>query len=104
MIIALGARGLINKIILDTCHFKGNFPDRMSIQAADLASFGDALTDAIVTDSMFWQTLLPERPLTAHAEHLFAQEILGLGPVTHVRLNIFPDGGVSRLRAFGTLA
>lgn len=104
MIIALGARGLVNKVIVDTAHFKGNFPDRMSLQATDLATFGDALTDAIVTDSMFWQTLLPERPLTANAEHLFGQEILGLGPVTHIRLNIFPDGGISRLRAFGTLA
>lgn len=102
MIIALGARGTIEKALIDTAHFKGNFPDRASLQAADLASFGDGLTDALVTDSMFWKTLLPEQRLSADAEHKYRDEIEALGPVTHVRFNIFPDGGVSRLRLFGT--
>jgi allantoicase len=102
MIIALGARGEIEKAVIDTAHFKGNFPDSASIQAADLRSFGDGLTDALITDSMFWKELLPQQKLTADAEHSFRDELIGLGPVTHVRFNIFPDGGVSRLRLFGT--
>ena len=101
MVIALGARGIVNRCEIDTAHFKGNFPDRVSIQAADLAVFGDGLTDAIVTDSMFWKTLLPEVHLTADTIHEFSEELADLGSITHVRFNIFPDGGVSRLRLFG---
>jgi allantoicase len=102
MIIALGARGEIVKTVIDTAHFKGNFPDTASIQAADLRNFGDGLTDALITDSMFWKELLPQQKLSADAEHSFRNELASLGPVTHVRFNIFPDGGVSRLRLYGT--
>ncbi len=101
MIIALGARGTVEKALVDTRHFKGNFPDTCSLQAADLLSFGDGLTDALVTNSMFWKELLPPQKLGPDAEHAFRDELAALGPVTHVRFNIFPDGGVSRLRLFG---
>ena len=101
MVLALGARGTIDRVLVDTCHYKGNFPDRCSIQAADMGNFGDGLSDALVSASMFWPELLPEQKLTADAIHEFADTVAALGPVTHVRLNIFPDGGVSRLRLFG---
>ena len=101
MILALGARGVIEEVLVDTAHFKGNFPDRCSMQAADMASFGDGLTDALVTDSMFWTTILPECRLGPDAEHRFREALSVQGPVTHVRFNIHPDGGVSRLRLFG---
>lgn len=104
MIIALGARGAVEKAVIDTAHFKGNYPDSASIQAADLRMFGDGLTDALITDSMFWKELLPPQKLGPDAEHGFRAELIALGPVTHVRFNIFPDGGVSRLRLFGTPA
>ncbi|MEO0990805.1 MAG: allantoicase [Pseudomonadota bacterium] len=100
MVIALGARGVIEEAIIDTAHFKGNFPDRASLQAADLQSFGDGLTDALVTDAMFWKTLLDEQRLGPDTEHKYT-DLADLGPVTHVRLNIVPDGGVSRLRLLG---
>ena len=103
MVIALGARGTIEKAIVDTCFFKGNFPDAASLQAADLQNFGDGLTDALVTDSMFWRTLLEPQKLSPDAEHNYRDQLADLGPVTHVRFNIYPDGGVSRLRLFGTL-
>ena len=48
--------------------------------------------------------LLPQTKLKAHHRHFFARELRTIGPVSHVRLNIFPDGGVSRLRVHGTLA
>ena len=101
MILALGARGIVHRIEVDTAHFKGNFPDRCSLQAVDLQSFGDGLTDALVTDSMFWKTLLPQQRLSADSEHSFTEAVADLGPLTHVRFNIHPDGGVSRLRLFG---
>lgn len=101
MVLALGARGVIEEVVVDTAHFKGNFPDRFSIQAADLQSFGDGLTDALVTDSMFWKTLIDETQLSADRIHRFDEKLADLGAVTHVRFNIFPDGGVSRLRLMG---
>jgi allantoicase len=52
---------------------------------------------------MFWDELLPPKKLSADSIHKF-MDISPLGPVTHVRVNIFPDGGLSRLRLFGTLA
>ncbi|MEM8958134.1 MAG: allantoicase [Pseudomonadota bacterium] len=102
MIIALGARGCIDRIIVDTAHFKGNFPDRCSVQGADLQNFGDGLTDALVTDSMFWPVLMKDQRLSADAIHTYVDEILEQRPVTHIRFNIHPDGGVSRLRLFGS--
>jgi len=101
MVIALGARGIIDEVQVDTAHFKGNFPDRFSLQAADLQHFGDGLTDALVTDSMFWDTIMPETRLCPDTEHCFRDGVADLGPVTHVRFNIHPDGGVSRLRLIG---
>ncbi|MCC4118699.1 allantoicase, partial [Aromatoleum toluclasticum] len=83
---------------VDTAHFKGNYPDRCSIQAA----FVEGGTDqSVITQSMFWPVLLPEQKLSMDAIHAFTEQIAKLGPVTHVRLNIIPDGGVSRLRLWG---
>ena len=56
---------------------------------------------SITTQSMFWQTLLPEQKLEMDAVHTFTDGIARLGPITHVRFNVFPDGGVSRLRLWG---
>jgi len=102
-VIALGARGRISRVVVDTCHYKGNFPDRCSIQAADLGDFAGDLTGPIVTQAMFWKTLLPEQKLSADNIHEYLAEVAAdFGPVTHVRLNSIPDGGISRLRLFGT--
>jgi allantoicase len=57
--------------------------------------------DRIVPQSVFWSTLLPEVKLEMDRENEFADEIRDIGPVSHVRFNIHPDGGVSRLRLFG---
>jgi allantoicase len=97
-LIALGRAGVIERIEIDTAHFKGNFPDRCSIQAACVDG-GSA--ESLVTQAMFWDELLPEQPMTADAFHVFQAEIRPLGPVSHVRFNMIPDGGVSRLRLWG---
>ena len=52
----------------------------------------------------FWRTLLPEQKLEMDRPHTFQKEVAELGAITHVRLNIIPDGGVSRLRLWGELA
>jgi allantoicase len=57
------------------------------------------LTDA----SLKWVSILPPLKLEADHEHFFEKEIENQGLFTHVRLTIFPDGGVSRLRLFGNI-
>lgn len=99
-IIALAHVGIIHRITVDTAFFKGNYPDRCSIQAARVPA---GTPESIITQSMFWPTLLPEQKLEMDREHHFDGGIAALGPVTHVKLNIFPDGGVSRLRLWGVL-
>src|SRR5215470_10938340 len=98
-IIALGHAGRIARIEVDTARYKGNYPDRCSILAAQVAGGTEA---SLVTQSMFWRTLLPEQKLQMDKQHGFAAEVADLGPITHVRFNIIPDGGVMRLRLFGS--
>lgn len=99
-VLALAKTGTISSVEVDTCHFKGNFPDRCSIQAALVVG---GTQESLVTQSMFWPTLLPEQPLSMDHEHFFRSEILTHGPISHVRFNIHPDGGVSRLRLRGRM-
>jgi allantoicase len=100
-ILALGHRGTIRRIEIDTAHFKGNYPDRCSIQAAAISG---GTEDSLVSQAMFWRVLLPEQKLEMDRIQSFEREVSELGPVTHVRLNIIPDGGVSRLRLHGLIA
>ena len=104
IVVALGAAGLAQKIEVDTAHFKGNYPDRCSLQAARLPP--DTRDADILADCGTWKMLVPEQKLEMDSIHIFEGAVIDadFGPVTHVRLNIFPDGGVSRLRVFGPLA
>lgn len=98
-IVALAAAGVIERVEVDTAHFKGNYPDACSLQAAHVVGSTD---QSLITQSMFWPELLAPQKLGMDAEHRF-DKLAALGPVTHVRFNIFPDGGVSRLRLHGTV-
>jgi allantoicase len=100
VILRLGVPGIIRRILVDTNHFKGNYPDRCSIEGihAPNANF-EALTA-----SSDWRSVLPETKLQAHMIHEFAGEMSAIGKITHVRLKIYPDGGVSRMRIFGNPA
>lgn len=97
VILALGHAGTIEQAEIDTAHFKGNYPDGVSLEAGSFAS------DAEAIDSDSWQTLLPESKLDMDKQHFFEEEIDDIGPVTHVRMSIYPDGGVSRLRLHGRI-
>ena len=96
VILALGSPGTVQRIEVDTAHFKGNYPERVSVEAAMFESHEDA-----TVDSERWQTLLGETQLHMDQQHYFEAELADIGPVSHVRMSIFPDGGVSRLRVFG---
>ena len=98
-IVRLGAAGLLTQVEIDTNHFKGNYPDQASLEGCLLP--GASLDELTSSD---WAEILPLTKLRAHHRHLFAKELRRTGPFSHVRLNIFPDGGVSRLRIHGTLA
>ena len=94
VIVAMAEPGAIERAEVDTAHFKGNYPDRVSLEAASFASDSDA-----ITESGDWKTLLPETPLKMDQQHYF-EGLEALGKVSHVRMSIYPDGGVSRLRLF----
>ena len=98
VILKLAHKGMIERIVVDTCHFKGNYPDTCSVEgcAADQ-------DDEVLNDKAPWQMILPARKLSADHEHEYLKEINTHTPITHVRLNIFPDGGISRLRLFGRI-
>ena len=101
VVLALGHPGIIERIEIDTAHFKGNYPDRAAIQASLV---DDANTDGIIDASESWPLLLAEQKLDMDKIHVFTDELESLGPVSHLRLSIFPDGGISRLRVIGKIA
>lgn len=95
VIIALGQPGVIRRAEIDTAHFKGNYPDRVSLEAALFDSDAD-----VSNASGKWQTLLPETKLKMDQQHYFDDVLEDIGVVSHVRMSIYPDGGVSRIRLF----
>ncbi|ENX41902.1 allantoicase [Acinetobacter sp. NIPH 2100] len=97
-IIALGQTGQIEKIEVDTAYFKGNFPAFCSIQAAYVENATDA---QLIPQSMFWPFLLEQQPLTMDNIHEYVAEVLGQQKVNYIRLNMIPDGGISRIRLWG---
>lgn len=97
-VIKLGARGAIRRVEVDTAHFKGNFPESCSLEVCD------APTDETDDASLQWSELLPRAKLQAHTRHFYEEELKEAGAATHARFRIYPDGGVSRLRLYGTLS
>ena len=96
VIIRLAADGFIKRVIVDTHHFKGNYPDSCMIEVCNS-------TDGEIENAV-WRTLLPQSKLSPHEEHIYEKELITVGECTHARLSIFPDGGISRLRLMGHLS
>jgi len=95
-IVRLGAAGRIRRVEVDTTHFKGNAPGSCSIETVSV----EGESDPLETD-LPWKELLPNTRLEPNRLHRFEPELSETVEATHARLNIFPDGGVSRLRLFG---
>jgi allantoicase len=100
-VIALARPGVIEAVEVDTAHFKGNYPDRCALRGAMVPG---GTPESLVTQAMFWPDLLPEQKLQMDHQHHFRAEIASHAAVSHVRFDIFPDGGVSRLRLRGRVA
>ncbi len=90
-IVRLGIPGIVQGVVVDTSFFTGNFPERCSLEGAVTSDDGFANAE--------WVELVPESALEGDSRNVFRAD----WPlrVTHLRLNIFPDGGVARLRVHG---
>jgi len=102
-ILQLGTTGNVNKIEVDTLHYKGNFPDGCSLEGCAAAREPDWSKPEEIA-ALPWKEVLPRTKLQADTLHQFAAEVRDVGSVTHVRLNMYPDGGIGRLRLFGRAA
>jgi allantoicase len=91
IVVRLGGQGPIARVEVDTRFFKGNAPAACSIDACTGPEPGD------------WQELLARTALTPDRRHSFDTALRQISGITHVRLNVFPDGGVARLHVFGRL-
>jgi allantoicase len=96
-VIRLGLPGVVRGVVIDTSHFRGNYPESASLEAAAIE--GDPGADGSLPAAGRWIEILPRSALRGDAQNLF--EITSPYRFTHVRLNIFPDGGVARLRVHG---
>ncbi len=101
-VIRLGHPGTIKRVIVDTAFFKGNFPDTCELLGAYLPDLGDMLSEVDTAASESWKPILARTKLQMdHIHEYGADAIADIGPVTHVRIAMHPDGGIMRLRLFG---
>ena len=101
-VIRLAARGTIKRVEVDTAHFKGNFPESCSLEVRE-GSARPLAPEKSFLDFSDWRELLPRTKLQAHTRHFYEAELSEAGAVTHALFRIYPDGGVSRLRLYGSL-
>ncbi len=100
-LVKLAARGTLSRLVIDTHHFKGNYPDTCRVLVCDATGEGG---EARLDDAAAWREVLPRTKLQADTRHWFEDQLAPSGEVTHLKMEVHPDGGVSRLRAFGTLS
>ena len=89
----------IDKIEISTHHFKGNFPSHCSLQAAYLPNSKNS--KQIVKSSTKWKYLLKDAKLSANKVHVFKNNLMKKDKINFIKINIFPDGGISRFRIYG---
>jgi allantoicase len=99
-IVKLATRGTLHRVEVDTDHFKGNAPGRCMVEVCDARAVPNADIQTLAARVGAWHAVLHETPLQPHARHRFT-ELATTTPATHARLNIYPDGGIARLRLYG---
>ncbi len=100
-IVRLCATGTVERLEIDTSHFKGNAPGRCLVEGLDVPE-GPLGSPGGLAALDGWRPLL-ESPLQPHTVHVFESEVRRVGRVRYLRLSVFPDGGVARLRVWGRL-
>jgi allantoicase len=99
-IVKLATRGTLHRVEIDTDHYKGNAPGRCMVEACDAPSVPNGDVQTLAGRVGAWRALVHESPLQPHSRHRFT-DLAHHGPSTHVRLNIYPDGGIARMRLYG---
>jgi allantoicase len=100
VVVRLGRRARIEGIVIDTRHFKGNYPESARVEALDAQGTGPA---ELLREDADWREILPRTKLAPDDVQVFEPPALSSADATHVRLSIYPDGGVARLRVYGAL-
>ncbi|KIF79424.1 allantoicase [Streptomyces sp. 150FB] len=99
-LVRLGAPGVIHGIVVDTAHFRGNYPRAVSVEATSLP--GSPSPETLLGDGVKWTTLVPRTRIGGHAANGFTVD--AAQRFTHLRVNQHPDGGIARLRVYGEVA
>ncbi|WP_326638200.1 allantoicase [Streptosporangium sp. NBC_01755] len=94
-LVRLGMPGVVRGVVIDTAWFKGNYPPHASVEGAEVEGYPTVAE----LEAAHWVEIVPRSDLNGDAEHFF--EVSGEHRYTHVRLNMFPDGGIARLRVHG---
>jgi allantoicase len=97
-VVRLGIPGVVRGLVVDTSFFRGNYPESCSVEACAAVGTPDP---GSLAERATWTEIVPRSPLQGDARNAFAVD--HPVPVTHLRLNIYPDGGVARLRLFGRI-
>jgi allantoicase len=97
VIVKLARPGTIERVEIDTIHFKGNAPGSFMLEGCVASGDGDVAPDA------GWVEIMEQTPLQPDSFHVFEGDRVKTPAheFTHARLSIYPDGGVSRLHLFG---
>ncbi|PSM43032.1 allantoicase [Streptomyces dioscori] len=96
-LVRLGAPGVVHGIVVDTAHFRGNYPQAVSVEGTSVP--GTPSPEDLLADDVKWTTLVPRTEVGGHAANGFAVDAGQL--ITHLRVNQHPDGGIARLRVHG---
>ncbi|MFE1960571.1 allantoicase [Streptomyces sp. NPDC059479] len=99
-LVRLGAPGVIRGIVVDTAHFRGNYPRAVSVEGTSLP--GSPSPEELLADKVEWTVLVPRTAIGGHAANGFTVD--AERRFTHLRVNQHPDGGIARLRVYGEVA
>ena len=94
-IVRLAAAGVVRGVVVDTAFFKGNYPPEVSVEGTGVEGYPSPAE----LQEAEWTTLVPRSPVKGDAQNPFPVQVPQR--FTHVRLCIYPDGGVARLRVHG---
>lgn len=94
-VVRLGVAGVVHGVVVDTSFFKGNYPPEISVEGASIEGYASPAE----LDDASWVTLVEKSAAQGHTQNSY--EVADRGRWTHVRLSIYPDGGVARFRVHG---